>query len=274
MQPSEGEDRWAVEDLKSKNGTFLCGNKIERHLLGDGDELRIGRTRVTFKAGAMCRRRKRGGAVERPVDPSEALAGTVTGMVVCEPGESQTPHGMPSPKPRPADSAAYKSDDVYGMISDIISNSWDSVMAQNSQPVRMQRAIPAAAVTRAGHTAGRPPARVSFALQAAHREEPAVETPSATIKPRRPLSRRRRWVYASATIAATVAFIIALAIVTMNGQPHEASGANASSPSLPQAQSRLQLEPPSQSQPASFQVDPAPPREAPESTIELNLAAV
>src|SRR5205085_10323357 len=127
------EVRWAIVDLTSKNGTHLRGQKIERRVMEDGDELRIGRTRLTYKAGAFVPAAKpRKQAVVRAADPSEALAGTVTGVVVCEPGEMQTHSHFPSPKPRPADPSAYMKDDVYGMINEIISSSWDSVMAQNS----------------------------------------------------------------------------------------------------------------------------------------------
>src|SRR5688572_16286001 len=139
----DGGDAWVITDLHSKNGTFLRGHKIERHVMRDGDELRIGRTRLTFMAGAFVAPRfARRTAVVRAVDPVDALAGTVDGMVMCEPGESGVFPGMPQPKPRPADPSAYARDNVYGMINDIISSSWDSVMAQNSQPVRMQRAMP------------------------------------------------------------------------------------------------------------------------------------
>src|SRR3954465_15588971 len=85
----EGEPRWSLTDLHSKNGTHLRGVKIERRTLADADELRIGRTRLTFRTGAFVPGVKpRPRAVVRAADPSEALAGTVTGMVVCEPGET------------------------------------------------------------------------------------------------------------------------------------------------------------------------------------------
>lgn len=36
--------RWLVEDLSSKNGTFLNGNKVEKAVLAEGDEVRVGET--------------------------------------------------------------------------------------------------------------------------------------------------------------------------------------------------------------------------------------
>jgi predicted component of type VI protein secretion system len=216
----EGQQRWSLTDLHSKNGTHLRGVKIERRTLVEGDELRIGRTRLTFRAGAFVPGAKpRPRAVVRAADPSEALAGTISGMVVCEPGETQTHPHLPSPKPRPADPSAYMRDDVYGMINEIISSSWDSVMAQNSQPIRMQRAMPTPAATKAGRGGVQPKPRVSFALQASHREP----TPDPKHRDDNPGAARilARWrtkrTYITATIGATILFIaawIAMLLVT------------------------------------------------------------
>jgi predicted component of type VI protein secretion system len=179
IERTEDGSGWRIVDLHSKNGTHLRGQPVESHELRDGDELRIGRSRLMFKAGAFAASskpqalRKNQPAVARPVDPHEALAGTVTGMVVCEPGETQQHKGMPMPKPRPADPESYADDGVYEMLNEIISSSWDSIQAQASQPTRMQRAMPVAGVTSANRAAGpgpigvaRPKPRVSFALQA------------------------------------------------------------------------------------------------------------
>ncbi|MFT7618293.1 MAG: pSer/pThr/pTyr-binding forkhead associated (FHA) protein [Planctomycetota bacterium] len=40
--------RWLVEDLSSKNGTFLNGSKIEKAVLSEGDEVRVGETHFTL----------------------------------------------------------------------------------------------------------------------------------------------------------------------------------------------------------------------------------
>ncbi len=37
------DDRLEVEDLKSTNGTFVNGKRIERAMLASGDRLRVGR---------------------------------------------------------------------------------------------------------------------------------------------------------------------------------------------------------------------------------------
>src|SRR5437762_4706629 len=72
LEPQDGNaNSWIVTDLHSKNGTFVHGRKIEVHSLADGEELRIGRTRVTFKLGAFVPStvKPRPRAVARPADP-------------------------------------------------------------------------------------------------------------------------------------------------------------------------------------------------------------
>ena len=237
IEPTENGGGWQLVDLHSKNGTQFRGQNIERHVLRDDDELRIGRTRLTFKTGAFVTAAgaSRPRAVIRAADPHEALAGTGTGMVLCEPGETEKHEGMPVPQPRPLDPESFAEDDVYGMINEIASSSWDSTYAQNSKPVRMQRAVPVPGVTKASTgggsaaaaagsaaeagAAGRPRPRVSFELQAQHSESAVFSAPlpepdhePAPVKPaplvaRRAARTRRR----PALLVATAAVVIAAA---------------------------------------------------------------
>lgn len=211
IERNEAGDAWQVVDLHSKNGTQFRGQAIEKHVLRDGDELRIGRSRLTYKSGAFVAAprgaapKKNTPAIARPVDPHEALAGTVTGMVVCEPGEAEHHQGMPQPKPRPVDPGSYEADGVYDMINEIASSSWDSIQKQASEPTRMQRAMAVPGVTsanRSAPTAGpvsppRPKPRVSFALQAnlgAEKHPDATATPHPLqSRPLQPPSRGMRW---------------------------------------------------------------------------------
>jgi predicted component of type VI protein secretion system len=213
------DGRWTVTDLHSKNGTFLRGKQVQRHDLHDSDELRIGRTRLTFKAGAFVKssKPKKRPAITRAADPSEALAGTVTGMVVCEPGEMKHPEGMPKPQPRPRDPSGFQRDDVYGMINEIASSSWDSIQAENSRPLRMERATPSPAIKQPHERVVRPKPRVSFHLQAGeheHHDEPskshtAIEKLGAAIHS----GHRWKWILAAAVLIA----IACWAVIALRG---------------------------------------------------------
>jgi hypothetical protein len=243
LEPAAHDDcqGWRIIDLHSKNGTFLRGRPIRVHDLHDGDELRLGRTRIAYCAGAFVppgpQVRRRG--VIRPADPGEALAGTVTGMVLCEPGEVEKQTSFPYPQPRPADPHAYARENVYEMINEIVSSSWDSIMAQNVQPVRMQRAMPAPGATQAKRGDVRPRPRVSFCLQAEHRQATAetdaktqaAAAPGATSH--RPRTRRRRpWLLIASGIAGTAAFIALWVTLILTASSVESGGTSGSSPSV------------------------------------------
>src|SRR5438552_5122298 len=113
LEPAGPDDDWRIVDLHSRNGTFLRGRAITTHEPDDGEELRLGRTRITFVAGAFvpppANVRRRG--VIRPADPAEALAGTIIGMVLCEPDEVEKQSAFPYPQPRPADPHAFADED-------------------------------------------------------------------------------------------------------------------------------------------------------------------
>ena len=42
------DGRWAIEDLGSLNGTFVNRRRVESATLEDGDEIQIGKYRLTF----------------------------------------------------------------------------------------------------------------------------------------------------------------------------------------------------------------------------------
>ncbi|MES1248059.1 MAG: FHA domain-containing protein [Actinomycetota bacterium] len=42
------DDRWSIEDLGSLNGTFVNRRRVETASLEDGDEIQIGKYRLTF----------------------------------------------------------------------------------------------------------------------------------------------------------------------------------------------------------------------------------
>src|SRR5207248_5270596 len=83
LEPS-ADGRWTVSDLGSKNGTFVDERRVERHALGDGEVIQVGKTRITFHTGSFIPppRSFNHPRPARPVDPQEALAGTVAGAGV------------------------------------------------------------------------------------------------------------------------------------------------------------------------------------------------
>ena len=83
-------DRWVLVDLNSRNGTFVNFERISRCPLTDGDRILIGRTVISFHIrefataererlaqAAVIDQKVNEPATDRPVDPFEALSGTV-----------------------------------------------------------------------------------------------------------------------------------------------------------------------------------------------------
>jgi|GEM_PF-4469995 len=54
-------DQWMIDDLKSRNGTFINGKKVSSQLLLDGEVIQIGTTRIIFHNSDL--------AEEHPVRP-------------------------------------------------------------------------------------------------------------------------------------------------------------------------------------------------------------
>ena len=43
------DEQYVIVDLHSRNGVFVNGVKVEEHVLEDGDEIRLGDTRLLFR---------------------------------------------------------------------------------------------------------------------------------------------------------------------------------------------------------------------------------
>jgi pSer/pThr/pTyr-binding forkhead associated (FHA) protein len=132
---------WVAVDLGSKNGTLSeDGHRIARRGLRDGEELTLGKTTIRFRTGRLPATHKP--PRKRPADPFEALSGTVAGMdvsAVYDPAAVEAfrqKNDMPAPRPMPREPAAYATDDLYSLLTEIASSSWDSIYAQASQPKR------------------------------------------------------------------------------------------------------------------------------------------
>lgn len=179
-----GKD-WIIADLDSKNGIALDGKPISMRVMQDGDELKMGRTKLVFHVGDTAPARpaepsdqmeKSGRSKRRPVDPLEALSSTIIEdsplVSFPRPSPVRRVEHFPTPNPRPRDPDAYIRDGVYSMVQDLISSSWDSIYSSNSRQ---------AAVMVVG-TEGRAPNTATA----------PVEAPAAKPEPNAPKPRRQR----------------------------------------------------------------------------------
>ena len=124
---------WIARDLGSKNGTMVGRHPITRRGLTDGDVLKLGKTTVRFQIGRLPAEHKP--PAKRPADPFEALSGTVTDF---DPKAAEAycqDNNLPKPQPIPPEPAGYSKDDLYSLLTEIASSSWDSIYAGASQPV-------------------------------------------------------------------------------------------------------------------------------------------
>lgn len=178
---------WAVEDLGSKNGTHIAGEMVQWSLLNDGASIRIGKTQVKFHAGSLRAApvRKAAPTKRRPADPFEALSGTVADFEYVAEHPPRDLSRLPTPRPQPADPASYSDEDVYAMLTEIASSSWDSIYETASGPAAVmvagqkQRPLPTAGAKVAD--SGMPPRRRNLvpdaSLQVIHTEPTAPPTP-------------------------------------------------------------------------------------------------
>lgn len=150
LEPVRGG--WVAVDLDSKNGTKVGGDRITRRGLRDGDVLTAGKTTICFRLGKLDTTApadpidapddsaspapSAAGVTfgKRPADPFEALAGTVCAFDAAAVVAAQRRLKLPYPKPIPREPAAYARDDLYSMLTEITSSSWDSIYAGASRP--------------------------------------------------------------------------------------------------------------------------------------------
>ena len=132
------EKGWAIEDLGSKNGTHIGGETVQYSLLKDGTSVRLGKTQLKFYTGSLrsapAPKKPATPRPKRTADPMEALSGTVADFVFEPEGPKRDLSRLPTPLPKPADPASYGDEDVYTMLTEIASSSWDSIYATASEP--------------------------------------------------------------------------------------------------------------------------------------------
>jgi pSer/pThr/pTyr-binding forkhead associated (FHA) protein len=136
---------WLLIDLASRNGTTLGDKTVEQSKLKHGDVIRVGKTKITFRTDAFVPGTAKGPRPALPpdIDRDERMTGTVFGMQVTPAVNDVRPSmHRPTPKPRPMDPVSFESDNLYSMLEQIASSSWDSIYAVNAQPLRRTRTPP------------------------------------------------------------------------------------------------------------------------------------
>jgi pSer/pThr/pTyr-binding forkhead associated (FHA) protein len=132
------DDGWIVQDLQSKNGTVINGERIRfPRVLRDNDVVRFGRSKLVFHAGLPDEDfAEQLLSPARPATPGDTLSGTLSGFTLLLPGEGDIPQDIPNPQPRPRDPPAYDRAELQTLLAAIASSSWDSVYAEARQPLR------------------------------------------------------------------------------------------------------------------------------------------
>jgi pSer/pThr/pTyr-binding forkhead associated (FHA) protein len=127
IEPTD-QGGWAISDLGSKNGTRIAGEVVTRHVLQEGDVVRMGKSTVRFFAGEFVAGKARPKPVsQRPADPFEALSGTVSAFEFQPRGPIRKTDKLPTPKPGPQAPASLDSKEVRGLVTELVSSSWDSI---------------------------------------------------------------------------------------------------------------------------------------------------
>lgn len=155
----ESSNTWSIQDLGSKNGTWINGEQVQFAVLKDGSSVRIGKTTIRFYTGTLKPApitKKPSSNRRRPADPFEALSGTVSDFEFKPDGPERDISRLPTPAPKPADPVSYANEDVYSLLTEIASSSWDSIYATASGPAAVmvagqkRRQLPVAGVKVAG----------------------------------------------------------------------------------------------------------------------------
>lgn len=175
-------NHWVVVDLGSKNGTRRGKQRVSRHRLADGDILTLGKTTVKFVVGRLPTEYTP--PVKRPTDPFEALSGTVSDFDPAAAEAFCRENGLPKPRPIPKEPAAYAKDDLYSLLTEIASSSWDSIYAQASQPKRPTPRVEVRHSTGGAATLPRTRSRLAFAEELQVRETRPIRPASPLELPR------------------------------------------------------------------------------------------
>lgn len=221
LQPSD--DGWMVQDLQSKNGSVLNGEKLDApRVLRDNDVVRFGRSKIVFHAGLPDEDfADQVLAPARPATPGDSLAGTLSGFTLLLPGEGEMPQDMPNPKPRAKDPPAYDKEELQTLLSAIASSSWDSVYAEARQPLRGGQGIEMDDEVKERRRRARPSSPTDFSLQAslAAAAPAAAATVIPVVKP------KRRPVSPALHVAVAAVWVCLLVLLNLSHKPIEGAEA-------------------------------------------------
>lgn len=154
LEPFNG--RWVAVDMGSKNGSRIGQEALTKHVLSDGDVLRMGKIQICFRDGPFVPAPQESKSREtRAEDPQEALAGTVLGFQYFDMEEDSKVSGFPIPKPKPAEPASFRQEEVHSIVTQMTSSSWD--LALSEPDIEGNSPTPAAAKTKAAPEKAPPP---------------------------------------------------------------------------------------------------------------------
>ena len=138
-----------VDDGRSRNGTFLNGDRVTgRRLLADGDEVRVGRTLIVFRAADN----SRAPATTMPdarERPQLSLAQRRVLIALCRPYAQATSFASPASNKQICDELCVSNDTVKGHLRALFEIFGMGAMPQNEKRATLAReAIDRGVVTR------------------------------------------------------------------------------------------------------------------------------
>jgi hypothetical protein len=132
-------DEWAiVDDGLSTNGTYVNGNRVSgRHRLRDGDRVRVGKTTLAFKAGAMSVVKETVAAGETPA--LQELTDTQRRVLIalCRPYRDGGSFAVPATNQQIADEIHLSVDAVKMHMRTLFGKFELGELAQNQKRVRL-----------------------------------------------------------------------------------------------------------------------------------------
>ena len=127
---------WVAVDDDSKNGTYAEGRASASPAGGLPTAICFGwAKRPSASAPIACRPTTSRRASDLPIR-SKRFRTRRPRLTPAAVEAFSAAHNLPAPRPVPKEPEAFARDDLYGLLTDIASSSWDSIYAQASRPKR------------------------------------------------------------------------------------------------------------------------------------------